>query len=266
MCESLHNVIKEEQRHQSLDLVNFIENITEKVIDRQENELIKAVRGLGQFRLSQPFQQNFIAESEWQQMNIEQRKAKIEKLFHGQVQSELSETYCLSKRLLVSVDEVKNDLQFPYSLLKKQWHAAEYIVNHGSITLLPKGNYCITDENYGYNVFQDRNKKWNCCCDISKKNGGLCGHLLALHNELGDLLPYLEELTATNATIIHKHAPSRGGDKPCQKKKRKGKNNVTTAPITSVVTPIKLVKGPNGQTRHYDCDWDAPKPCIHDKY
>ena len=53
--ESLHNVIKEEQQHQSLDLVSFIENIKEKVFDRQERELIKAVRGTGQYRLAASF-------------------------------------------------------------------------------------------------------------------------------------------------------------------------------------------------------------------
>ena len=89
-----------------------------------------------------------------------------------------------------------------------------------------------------------------------------------LHNEMGQLITYIESLSSSSihAEIIHQNAPARGGDKPCNKKRHRGENNVRLAPITSVVAPLKLINGPNGKTCYYDCEWDAPKPCTHNNY
>ena len=241
--ESLHNVIKEEQQHQSLDLVSFIENIKEKVFDRQERELIKAVRGTWQYRLAASFKRYTISETRWMEMNEEQRKAEITKVFSTSPGIDfLTETPNVEgKKMKINIDEIKSCINLPIHTLKRLWMKAEYILDSGSVVPLPTGNFCITDDEFGYNVCENKKlKSWCCNCKDASTTGGICPHLLVLHNEFGSLANYLEEYARKKgvaALIIEGNAPSRMGEKPCQKKKRRGANNVRTEPITSMLVP-----------------------------
>ena len=186
--EALHNVLKEELGNQSLDVVRFIENVHEKIFQRQENELVKAVRGLGEYRLAENFKELYIPENDWQEMTEDQRRARVKKIFNFPVENvgykvEIQH----DKQLLIRLEEITNVINLPFYVLKKIWRSAEYILNHGSMTLLPKGNFCITDEEYGYNVCQDKNKKWVCSCVENKQTGALCPHVLIVQQEIGEL-------------------------------------------------------------------------------
>ena len=274
--ESMHNVIKEEQQNQSLDLVSFLENVKEKIFDRQEKELIKAVRGIGQYRLAEQFKKHEISDTRWMEMTEEQRRAVVTKIFSVSPTFDSSSDLASAvskkggKQLIINIDEIKGCLNFPIHTLKRFWIKAKYILDNGSIVPLPSGNYCITDEQFGYNVCENKKTKtWCCNCKDATLTGGLCPHLLVFHNEVGSLADYLERYSKNKgvaALIIDGNAPSRGGEKPCQKKKRRGANNVRSAPITSVVAPFKIIMGPNGMTQIYDINWDVPKQCTHTEY
>ena len=190
--ESLHNVLKEELGNQTLDVVSFIENAHEKIFQRQENELIKAVGGLGEYRLAEKFQKCQISESDWQEMTEEQRRAKVKKLFNFPVEHLGNNVACQhDKQLLIRLEEITNVINLPFYVLKKIWRGAEYILNYGSTTLLPKRNFCVTDEEFGYNVCFDKDKKWICACVENKQTGGLCPHVLVVQQERGELPEYL---------------------------------------------------------------------------
>ena len=265
-------MIKEEQQHQSLDLVSFIENIKEKVFDRQERELIKAVRCTGQYRLAASFKRYTISETRWMEMNEEQRKAEITKVFSTSPGIDhLTETPNVEgKKMKINIDEIKSCINLPIHTLKRLWMKAEYILDSGSVVPLPTGNFYITDDEFGYNVCENKKlKSWCCNCKDASTTGGICPHLLVLHNEFGSLANYLEEYARKKgvaALIIEGNAPSRMGEKPCQKKKRRGANNVRTEPITSMLVPMKIISGPNGMNHVFDPQWDAPKQCSHMDY
>ena len=268
--EALHNVLKEELGNQSLDVVRFIENVHEKIFQRQENELVKAVRGLGEYRLAENFQELHIPENDWQEMTEDQRRARVKKIFNFPVENVAYKVEIQhEKQLLIRLEEITNVINLPFYVLKKIWRSAEYILNHGSTTLLPKGNFCVTDEDYGYNVCQDKNKKWVCSCVENKQTGGLCPHVLIVQQEIGELPDYLEHYSNKKGVLsmmIDNNAPARGGDKPFQQKKRRGANNKRTKPITSVVSPIKFLKGPKGTSGILDVNWDVPKQATHSEY
>ena len=51
VTESLHNVMKEELDNKVLDSANSLERVKERIFDQQLNEIVRAIRGMGEYRL-----------------------------------------------------------------------------------------------------------------------------------------------------------------------------------------------------------------------
>ena len=117
-----------------------------------------------------------------------------------------------TKQLMLNIDDLY--------LLKQFWGKANVILSIGSVVSLPKGNYCITDEEFGYNICQDK-KNWFCNCRDFIQTGGICPHILVFHNEVGDLIAFLEKYSKKKGILSHiidGNAPSRGGENLTKRK------------------------------------------------
>ena len=78
--ESLHSIMKEGLRNESLDIGTFLERVKDRDFGQQVEEMIGAIYGMGEYRLSDNYQQcgNANAVSE---MSAIQRKALTKKVF-----------------------------------------------------------------------------------------------------------------------------------------------------------------------------------------
>ena len=80
--------------------------------------------------------------------------------------------------------------------------------------------------------------RYRCSCDRYKAYDGLCGHIVAIAVNEEDLRDTLSNYCSCGGRVeqlIENSLPSGGGEKPGNKKPRRGKNNLKSAPITRVV-------------------------------
>ena len=132
----------------------------------------------------------------------------------------------------MSIANSKLDTIAP-GLLNKIWHEAEVILSHHQIIHLNNDVYCITEHGNSTNV-STKNGNFICHCNNAKSTSGLCQHTLALAEEKGCLHTFLSKFYSKKnkaANIVKDNAPKRAGEKPKEKKKRKGQNNVESVPI-----------------------------------
>ena len=78
--EALHHVMKEEAHGQSIDQATIHKNVNHRVIQQQNSEFIKAVYGMGDYRLAPGFENLSVDPLRWSRMTREQRSAPIKKV------------------------------------------------------------------------------------------------------------------------------------------------------------------------------------------
>ena len=71
-----------------------------------------------------------------------------------------------------------------------------------------------------------------CTCLEFAKTDGLCAHVVSVAEMEGFLECFVSNLQSNvNVNKVLNNTPKRGGDKPKQKKRRRGRNNVCKTPI-----------------------------------
>ena len=73
-----------------------------------------------------------------------------------------------------------------------------------------------------------------CKCRNFQSTAGLCSHVLAVSETKGILAAFLgnfDKKEGKASSILNAYIPKRAGEKPKEKKKRKGQNNVVQNPI-----------------------------------
>ncbi|KXJ18326.1 High affinity nerve growth factor receptor, partial [Exaiptasia diaphana] len=117
-------------------------------------------------------------------------------------------------------------------VIKQQEH--EYIkaiYNTGEYRLSPKyRRYAVSPLEWSRKTEAQR----RASCKNSKSTAGLCQHSLAVAEKFGVLCEFLTNFNQKGnkeGKIIHHQVPKRAGEKPKEKKKRKGKNNIQSTPI-----------------------------------
>ena len=231
--EAMNNVIKEANNNQISDQVTIHEVIEGQVIKQQQNEYIKASYNTGEYRLAQQYKRYSVSPLEWSQKTEEQKKEHVKRVLGSNIDPGSSaQKEQLVRRISVSIANSKLDTIAP-GLLNKIWHEAEVILSHHQIINLNNDVYCITEHGNSTNV-STKNGNFICHCNNAKSTSGLCQHTLALAEEKGCLHTFLSKFyskknKATN--IVKDNAPKRAGEKPKEKKKRKGQNNVESVPI-----------------------------------
>ena len=236
--EALHNVVKECIDHQYTNQVQLIEALHDRLFESQNNELVKAVYGKGEYRLSDDFKKRAVSEQVWNDMTPTQRKQKV-KLVYGQDIPVPSPEKPVLKlvELSVSPQHCEDNLrELPEKAVQKMWRDAEYILTVGSIVCLPNGTFSVSGYSDIHQVFYD-DARHDCNCNIFSKNRGICQHVLAVAESQHDLKTYLSTYQPRESAIVEN--PRRSGDVP-NKKKRRGRNNMKSTSINISCTPTDL--------------------------
>ena len=267
-CEALHAVVKEEQNNESLDLCSFIHNVKEKVFDQQLSELTKAIYRMGEYRLAPEFQHHSVDPLQWGQMSVEQKAVIVKKVFSTEVPTDQDVSFG-STDLSVDLDNLRLDLQLPLTTLRKLWSSTDFILKNCSVSKLLSGNFCVTDYDNCFNIFFDKEHALVCPCLYFRHNVGLCPHVMAVAEKENMLMNILTQYSTKKnkfGKMVEINQPKRSGEKPHEKKKRRGANNVRKSPITAVIQLQRNVVGNIGQVDHFDPELDKEKECHFSEY
>ena len=135
-------------------------------------------------------------------------------------------------------------MSIPTALLSKIWHQANIIVSHYHVLDVGNG-YAVTEFSACHKV-SILGKSLKCDCRTFKATTGICSHVLVVADHTKELSSFLSSFNQKDTVGIG-NIPKRAGEKPRDKKKRKGKNNVKSVPVLNQQAPI-------------DPDIDSPKP------
>ena len=77
--EAMHNVLKEEAHGEIIDQARIHEIVNERIVQQQKSEFVKALRGIGEYRLALDYSNLAIDPVRWAQMTPQQRSAYVKK-------------------------------------------------------------------------------------------------------------------------------------------------------------------------------------------
>ena len=229
-AESMNSVLKEELSHQETDQVSLHEIIYKNVAKQQENEMIKSIFKMGEYRLAKEFSHLEVDPSEWCQKTRPQKDAYIKKVFSTTVNTKHSAWPVGTKRVEVSIEDSKLDM--PASILEDIWHKAETLMSSGDTSVLLSKNVCVPDHDTAYIVTVEDDVVRRCACDMYKKTSTVCAHMLVAAQKLKcltQMFSWLEGKGRSSSSCMSK-AQQNSGQKPGHKS-RKGKNNRPLTPI-----------------------------------
>lgn len=115
----MHNVLKEEVGNELLDAATFLERAKERIFDAQQHEMVRVIRGIGEYKLVTEKKYLEVAPSRWIEMTKEQRQATVKKVLNMSDIEEVVPTFP-SK---LSMDFV----EFSY-----QWILSNFLRDHHS--------------------------------------------------------------------------------------------------------------------------------------
>ena len=245
--EALHHVMREEAHGQSIDQATIHENVNHRVVQQQNSEFIKAVYGMGEYRLAPGYENLSIDSLRWSQMTPEQRSAYIKKVLGQGLLDDKDPDDIALKKLSISLEESGLPKQLASQVVADIWRKAEIILARFKVIPLDNGNFCVTESDKAFTV---ENKKGNfkckdCAC--SAATGGICQHSIAVKQHIQT---YAQQ-NHLESRIAFKNIPRGVGAKCRQKKPRRGNNNVEQEPLLEELDPNSV----------HDPDLDFAKPC-----
>ena len=234
--ESLNNIIKEAADNHVTDQATIHEILETQVIKQQENEYIKAIYNMGEYRLAPEFEKFSVSPVVWSQKTPEQQREHVRKaLGEVPVLPSVQQTK-VTKRLSVTVKESRLT-SVAAGMLNQIWHEAEEILSRHEIVDLGEGVYCVTEYRNSVNVVV-KGGSYTCRCRQSQSTAGICRHILVVVDTIGNLPEFLKsygQKKGKTNNIVYANIPKRAGEKSKEKKKRKGQNNVKCFPIIEEV-------------------------------
>ena len=244
--ESLNLVVKEAIGNQTTDQVTFHEKIYENIFLAQESECRKAIYGYGEYRLAESFKKYQVEALTWFQMTYEQQELHLRKLFS--LGPSTTDREKITKNLSITIEN-SGLSGCPSYLLSSIWNKAEIILSHYAIHPLEGGSFCVTEFNDSH-IVRVKHSHFECKCKTFDTTSGLCAHTLVVADLLDVLPKFLENYNLKKnkaSQSFAKKINKRAGNKPKEKKPRKGQQGVQLNPITSM-------------KNMFDADLDFPKP------
>ena len=205
--------------------------------------MVRGIHGLGEYRLDDKKKHLAVSPIQWSEMSPEQRKALTSKVLHAV--TPVTEYVDSSYKFSVAFGDVP-DLQLPLYTLKHIWGSAELILCNYQIQELVGGNLCVPDIDFAYTVQPGANFALKCTCTQYGKTDGLCQHVIVVAEKYGYLNAFLNRYSTFGNNvnrIVQRNLPDRAGDKPKQKKPRRGRNNQAKVPITGVINCDNVQQG-----------------------
>ena len=244
--ESMNTVIKEAANNQRTDQVSIHEMLKSKIFDQQEREYIKAVYGMGEYRLSTEFKKYEVDPLVWCKKTAEQRRKHLQALFrHPRIERDRN---LKIKSLSISVEDCGIEC-LPSHVLSDIWNRAETTIFHFQVIPLVNNSFCVP----GFNGSKDvtvNHSRYNCNRPQFIDSGGICHHCVVVAEYLGSLDSFLLYFIA-NENSVNKAIAARvakaAGEQRKVKKPRRGRNRASMTPIIDIMNDV-------------DTDLDFSKP------
>ena len=185
--ESFNTVLKQTADRQKVDQVTFHEIVYEKIFKQQENEYIRAVAGLGEYRLAVAYRKYSLDPSEVAVMTNKQKEAHIDKIFKGMAVTPSNDPFLevlAPKMLSVSIKDsgITNLSNF---LLTRMWRQAEVILSNYTVQDVGLGVFSVAQLGCTTDVkTNEQGGGITCTCKHFIDIGGLCCHALVVAEKL----------------------------------------------------------------------------------
>ena len=190
----------------------------------------------------------------WSQMTHAQRLAYAKKVLGGGIVDDKCDNEAVLKKLSLSITESGLAKQLATQVLADIWKKAEVILSQLKVIPL-KDNFCVTESDKAFTVESKKGKLLCNNCPTSVATGGLCQHSVAVAETQGTLkqhdIQHYREQNDLESRLAFDNAPKGAASKQCQKKPRRGQNNVEQQLILAEVDPNAVI----------DPELDVPKHC-----
>ena len=143
--EALHHVLKDEADGESLDQATIHENVNSRVVTLQKNEFVKALYGMGDYRLAPQYANLGVDPVRWSQMTYAQRSAYTKKVLGEGLVADASADDVSSKKLSISIEESGLSGQLAAQVLADIWGGADVILTRYKVIPSDNGNFCVTE-------------------------------------------------------------------------------------------------------------------------
>ena len=245
--EAMNRVIKDAASRRIMDQVTFHEVMYDKVFKQQEEEYLKAFIGYGEYRLSPAYQRYYKDPMVWKSMTSSQREAHVAKIFGNPVSENESDSIS-TKHLSISVEESGIDCCPSYKLAPL-WKKANSILSKHAMIPLGNDKFCVTEFGKSHDVCCKGNA-FTCSCKDFTCTSGICPHTLVVADTLGSLRLLIDIYKRKNNQgfrSFHNKVNKNAGQKPGQKKPRRGQQQISMEPVVNIENPV-------------DPELDFPKP------
>ena len=262
--ESINRVLKEKMCYKKQEWPTFNSKMLELVLE-QQGEYTKVICKCGEYELHENYEHLEISQTDWSQMNQEQRKAIIDKLFKQKIKDDVSVLSCENHSseafTTLSIDWTKANITYLQpSQVEELWSKAAKLLNTPGFVVCAARNDCARQvasvsatascdgsipphfvyakktAGYGTEV--------RCDCPVYSSTPKVCQHSLAAADDIGILSDYLTFLRKTKAvglilsTLISKELPKSAGQKGTSR--RKGEPKGSKKLILKEVDPLSL--------------------------
>lgn len=227
-AESINSILKESIGGQFVDQSAVHGLVYDNIIIPQENEMVKAIYGCGEYRLTGELQKYEISHQQWKTMTAFQRQVHVSKILNGNLTEDSPQTAIVRKLSIQPQDCADYLTSLPTSKIAKIWNAAEKILSVDSIRELDNGNYCIAEEQNAYIVKQEKNSFVCNCADYMKLK--ICPHVLVVADQKNCVINLVSNYKFNPSAAVNKHNIKGAGERRT-KKPRRGSQNVKKVPI-----------------------------------
>ena len=227
-AESINNILKDAIGNQYVDQSAVNDMVYENVIKPQENEMVKAFYGSGEYMLAEPLRHFQVSNLRWRSMTEQQRRHHTSKILRCNIEETRPERP-ITRKLSVQPEECAEYLKsMPSMYIKQMWSSAEILLSNDGIRELQSGNFCIAETQTAFIVRQEK-QVFVCTCSNFQKIK-LCAHVLVVADCKNCLLEYLSRFHYNSSGAVHRHN-ARGAGEKRTKKPRRGSQSVQKLPI-----------------------------------
>ena len=208
--ESINALMKRKVDYKESEWPHFNTQVRE-VVKQQQEEIVRALSGRGQFRLLPQFSHFSVSATSWTKMKPEQRREVISKFNKATLKSKISTIVITNsggmsssrKRIAVS-PESSGITKLTITTLQCMWEKAEVLMNSDNMITPAPGDDASAKMVLSYSSpvphLVSKNSGGQYKCDKNCLNwvsSGICSHSLAVAQLNGDIITFLQWYNAS---------------------------------------------------------------------
>ncbi len=257
--ESINALMKRKVDYKESEWPHFNAEVGE-VVKQQQEEIVRALSGRGQFRLLPQFSHYSVSATTWTRMKPEQRREVINKFSKATMKSKQSTMLgissgasCSYRRIVVN-PENSGITKLTLSTLQCIWEKAEELINNDNAITTAPGSDTSARMVLSYSSpvphLVSKNTSGQYKCDSNCLNwvsSGLCSHSLAVAEMNGDVVTFLNWYKSSteqpNITSVAMTGLPSGRGRKGGNPKRVRSRDKKKAPEMSIPRPVFQLSG-----------------------